>query len=286
MTLANYTFQLTTTGVVLNADTISVPFIDIDRVSGLDSAPFRETIRDHEGADGGFFDAEFEKGREIILEGIAYCDTSTVESFMDTLKYNYSPVTSPLAFYFKGPGVEERIVFVKPRGVRYDWERLRRTGMTAIQFLLFAEDPRIYSSDLVSGTLPFGSITINGIGFNMGFNIDFGGGQVPASAVLSVGGNRPTPVVFTVNGPVTDPVITNETTDSVLAFKNIQLIAGQELAIDTGNRTVLLDGISNVRSKLVDPDWFLLVPGDNFIGFGAATGTSSTLDYAFRNAWR
>jgi len=96
--LADYTFQLDS-GVVLNTDTL--PFVDVQRVVGLDSAPYRETIRDHEGTDGGYIDAEFETGREVIVEGIAYCDVDNAETFFDSLKQNYAPVTTPIPFVLR-----------------------------------------------------------------------------------------------------------------------------------------------------------------------------------------
>jgi len=162
--LSDYEFQLGDTGVRLNSGS-TVPFVDISKVSGLDNAPYRETIRDHEGADGGFIDAEFEKGRDIILEGMVYGDLTNVESILDSLKLNFAPVTSPIPFYIKPGTVNERLVFVKSRGARYDWDTARRIGCTEIQFLLFAEDPRIYDANLSSVIIGFGGIAGNGLAF-------------------------------------------------------------------------------------------------------------------------
>jgi hypothetical protein len=39
------TFKLTDTGVVLNSSVVQ-PFVDITKVTGLDSAPYRTTERD------------------------------------------------------------------------------------------------------------------------------------------------------------------------------------------------------------------------------------------------
>jgi hypothetical protein len=165
MPLSDLTFRLGDTGVVLNDDSLSFPFIDIDKVTGFDSAPFRETIRDHEGADGGFMDAEFETGREIILEGTVYCEIGTEETFLDSIKYNYAPSTVLIPFYLKAPGVNERVIFVKPRGVSYDWDILRRIGQTAIQFKMYAEDPRIYDNSLINVSIPYGGAATTGFGF-------------------------------------------------------------------------------------------------------------------------
>lgn len=164
MPLNDYEFKLNDNGVILNGDG-SIPFVDIKKVVGLDSAPYRETVRDHEGTDGGFFDAEFEKGREVILEGSIFTDSSSVEPYLDSLKENFEPVLSPVPFYFKSTGVDERVIFVKSRGVRFDWEMARRIGITYAQFLMYAEDPRIYDNEILSVAIPFGGPATTGFEF-------------------------------------------------------------------------------------------------------------------------
>lgn len=282
--LGDYELQLDTSGVRLNSGS-TTPFVDIEKVSGLDSAPYRETIRDHEGADGGFIDAEFEKGRDIIVEGTIYAAISNVEDYLDDLKANFAPVQTPIPFYFKPGTVDERVIFVKPRGVRYDWDTARRLGMTSAQFLMFAEDPRIYTNLLQSITIAYGGDSGLGLAFSAGFNIDFGGGATPAGSNVTNSGNRATPVVFTITGPVTNPIIFNNTTSNAMRF-TIVLGAADTLTIDTGNRTVYLNGNQNRRNTLTTPDWFLLEPGVNSITYAGLSGTGSTLNIQFRSAWR
>lgn len=282
MPLAEDTFQLDT-GPVLNADSV-LPFIDISRVSGLDSAPFRETIRDHEGVDGGFIDAEFERGREIILEGTVYSTVTLIEPFLDELKENFAPRTAPIPFAFKTAGVEERVVFVKPRGCRYSWEAARRTGMTPIQFLMYAEDPRIYDNNLESVVIPFGGAATTGFGFNFGFNLSFGATVPPSGGTVTNNGNRPTPAILTIDGPVVDPRVQNATAGLTLEFF-IMLGSGEFLTIDLANRTVTLNGTTNRRDALIGPGWFFFDPGDSFVTFGGSSGSGS-LTIEYRSAWR
>lgn len=283
MTVDDYEFQLDT-GVLLNSD-VDFPFVDVDRVAGLDSPPFRETTRDHEGTDGGFIDAEFEKGRDIILEGTVYADAATIEDYLDDIKFNYAPVTNPIPFYLKPPGVDERVIFVKPRGARYDWDTARRLGMTRIQFMMFAEDPRIYTNTLITTIIDFGGDAGIGFGFDLEFDLDFGGGATPGGANVVNDGNRPAPCILVINGPIINPIIYNSTTGNNLAFE-IELGATDTLTIDTNNRTVYLNGNINRRNTLTNPDWFFIVPGTNQLSFGGQSGTGSTLTVTFRSAWR
>lgn len=118
-----------------------------------------------------------------------------------------------------------------------------------------------------------------------GFNLDFGGGQVPTGGVVVNAGNRPTPAVFTIAGPIDNPIIANDTLSKTLAFQ-ISLSASETLVIDTINKTVLLNGVTNRRSTLIAPTWFLLAPGGNFIRFGGSSAGAPTLTVQYRSAWR
>jgi hypothetical protein len=282
MVLADHTFQLDT-GPILNTDSIT-PFFDVERVPGLDSPPFRETIRDHEGTDGGFIDAEFERGREVTIEGTAYSDVGSVEDYLDQLKENFAPRQSPIPFVFKPPGVAERVLFVKPRGARYDWELARRTGTTPVQLMMYAEDPRIYDNLLQEVVVPFGGLATTGFGFNFGFNLSFGAVVPPSGGTVVNAGNRPTPAILEIAGPVVDPRVVNTTDSRSLEFF-ITLISGDVLTVDLVNRTVVLNGTVNKRNSLIVPQWFLFNKGTTFVTFGGASG-SGTLTIKFRNAWR
>lgn len=279
------TFMLGDDGVILNTDTSGIPFVDVISVVGLDNAPYRETRREHEGTDGGFMDAEFERGRDVVINADIYADTGTMESYLDSLKYNYAPSRVLIPFYFKAPGVDERLLYVKPLGFKYDWEQLRRTGRARAQFRLFAEDPRIYTALESSTDIAFSAGALTGFGFNLDFNLSFGGAASTDGAFVNNTGNRPTPPTFTITGPCTSPSIRDETYGNILAF-NITLLTGETLVIDTQYRTVRLNGTTNRRNTMTNFDWFFLNPGETFIRYGATTGTGSSLNVSFRSAWR
>ncbi len=288
MTLTeNYTFQLSDTGVVLNGTSVT-PFVDITRVVGLDSAPYRETIRDHEGYDGGFMDASLEKGREVLLEGDVYASPGSVETYLDSLKANFAPVSNPIPFYLLSEGsVANRLLFVKPRGAHYEWSSERRTGRVPIQFTMYAEDPRVYDSVLNSATISFGATVSNGFGFPLGFPFGFGGTSGASDGVaITNSGNRPTPAVLTITGPVDQPQVINDTVSLTLQFA-ITLTSVDTLTIDLGTHAVTLNGTANRRGTLVAPNWFLIQPGSNFIRFRGASGSApSSLTIQYRSAWR
>lgn len=279
------TFMLGDSGVILNADSSGLPFFDALIVSGLDSAPYRETRRDHEGADGGFMDAEYEKGRDIIISGEAYADPDSMEEYLDSLKSNYAPSTSLIPFYFKSPGVVERLALVKPLGCKYDWEQDRRMGKARVQVRMYAEDPRLYASTETSVDIPFAAGASSGFGFDLGFSFGFGGGSGSDGVFVTNSGNRSTPPVFTITGPCSNPSIRDETYGHSLQF-SIDLAAGETLVIDTKYKTVRLNGTVNRRGALTNSDWFFLEPGQTFLRYNAITGTGSSLNVRFKSAWR
>lgn len=282
----DFTYKLGDTGVVLNPDDITPPFVDITTLRGFDSAPIRTTERDHEGTDGGFMDAEFEKGRPIFLEGMAYADGLSVETFLDSLKENWAPSRTLVPLYFKKPGIDERLFFVKPLGCRYDVEQIRRVGCTNIQFEAYAEDPRAYGSVLQSTPIDLGATVGDGFGFPLGF--PFGFGSLPSTddgVYVENLGNRPAPVRFTISGPVTTPRIINDTLSKELKF-NITLAADETLVVDTQYRSVLLNGTVNRRTVLEEPNWFFLQKGLNFIRYRAALDSASSMIIEYRHAWR
>lgn len=287
MTLTDdFSFMLGDSGLVLNPDdNDTLPFVDIIRVTGLDNAPYRETERDHEGVDGGFLDAEFEKGRPVILEGSAYGEPFFLIPFLESLKENYSPSTTLIPFYFKLPSLPERVMFVKPRGCRYDIDTAIRHGETPIQFQVYAEDPRQYSSDLSTYVIPWTQAATDGFGFNLAFSFGFGAAGSSDGLEIVIGGSRPTPAIMTITGPVDTPRIVNDTLGKTMLF-NTTLSNTDVLTIDTANRTVKLNNSVSRRSALAEPTWFFLEPGSQFIRYQGVTGSGSFLTIQFRNAWR
>jgi hypothetical protein len=284
-----FSYKLGDTGTVLNPnDTSVLPFVDITKVSGLDSPEFRTTERDHEGTDGGFLDAEFEKMRTLTLEGQVIGGSDAVEALLDQLKANWAPRRTSIPFYYSHPGASDRVIFVKPLGVRFDYDTLRRIGSCDVQFMCQAEDPRIYDAVLQTLNLAQGAAITTGIAFSLDLaapGFSFGAAADPNQTNVYNGGNRPSPAVITIPGPVTNPIIYNDTTSNVLQFQ-IDVAGGDSLVIDLAYRTVKLNGSVSRRATLLAPDWFLLQPGDNFLRYRANTvgGTAATV--AFRNAWR
>lgn len=281
--LDNYEYQFGDAGQLLNQTqaytTADLPFIDITKVSGLDSGEFRSASHDHEGVDGGYLDSEFQTMRTIVLEGTLYADPDDPETVCDALKYDFRPVRDPQPFYFKFPNKAVRKVYAKGQGCKYDLETLRRTGQTALQLQLIAETPYIYDADPISGNGNLGAID-PGIGFDMAFDMGFGGLSVPANGVplLNSGNHRAYPVVV-LGGQLDQPMLVDSATGNVIRL-NISLGINDLLEVDMFKHTVHLNGVTNRRNTIIGrPQWFYVDPSvqTTIFMFGASSSSTGSI---------
>jgi hypothetical protein len=282
---SDLTYQFKDAGVLLNQDTPSFPFFDVEKIVGLDSAQGRLTLRDQEGMDGGNVDAEFETTRTIVISGTAYGTTDTIELYLDNLKENFGLDNTTYPFYFKHPGVTERVLFCKPGGMRYDIDMARRSGYTVCDITLYAEDPVIYENNLRTYNLTLPAASATGRGYNKSYNFGYGG--LSASGIYNIYnyGNRPAPGTITLPGPVINPRIVHLGKALELKF-NTEILAGDYYVIDLRRHTVLLNGTANRRSTLEAPNWFLFDKGNNDVQYTAGTSTASVATIALRSAYR
>ena len=66
----------------------------------------------------------------------------------------------------------------------------------------------------------------------------------------------------------------------------IELTASDFLEIALYNRTVRLNGTALRRGSLLEPNWFMLEVGDNFLQYRADTSGNPAASISYRNAWR
>lgn len=288
MALDDFTCKLGSTGYVLNDDPVLADdsYVDIYSFKGFDSAPPRLSEHDHEGTDGGFVDAEFDKARPISLEGVLFSTCDEAMGVLDTLKKNWSLSSTEVPLYIKWPGLGERLINVKPLGCRFDIDTAIRTGRTSVLFQAIAEDPRFYDVTQITVNVPLVSIVFTGRGYSKSYNFGYGSTTAVAEGrTITNFGNRKAPATIRINGPSVNPTIIHDTTSSQLDF-TITIPSGQYLDIDLRTHTVRLNGTANRRTALKAPNWFLLHPGNNFIRYQAESGSSgSSADVIYRSAW-
>jgi hypothetical protein len=290
----DYTFQYKDDGIILNGDIDpsdpTLPFVDVTGVTGLDSGEFRVQDRTYEGGDGGFMDSGFKDMRVVVISATIYGD----ESYLEQLRANWKPFkrgengfVGGYPFYYSADGLYRKVIG-RSLGMQYDWAQLRRTGRTEAQFQLKCEDPTIYdAATKESQHLSLLPITVSGYGYPRGYPRTYGGGLSGGGGVnVSNNGTAISYPQITINGPCDNPYIINDSwpTQTLPRIKLAgSLGVGDQIVIDMLYRTIRLNGTANRRNWISPPyDWWGLLPGDNFIRFGADTlsGAEAYLTYS------
>jgi hypothetical protein len=275
--LTDYTFAFGETGTVLNTDSIGLPFVDVTQVSGLDTAPLRTSVSERHGKDGTHIDSRFASSRTIVVDGTLYTDSSDPDSLLDSLRRDYaSDAIRP--FYFQLPGRPLRFVNCQGGGAVYDVSQTRRQGVTPVQFVLLAEDPYIYDYPSQQGVINVPTVIAVGTGFNMAFNVGFGGGIPTNSATVGNSGTHTAYPTITIQGPVTNPVLTDGF--GITMAMGITLAATDYLVIDCRQKSIVLNGQASRRNVMSGLQWFSVpggMPETIFFSADAGTGSATVL---------
>jgi hypothetical protein len=280
--LTDFTLQFGNSGVLLNnAPTdFYTPIIDVVKVTGLDSAPFRTSTKALDGRDGGIVEAEFLNVRTIVITGNIYGQgNNPIGPYLDALKANYAPSKVDTPLYIKEPGNAQRQVFCKSLGFKYDWDQTYRTNSTAYQITLAAADPVVYGTITRQSNGTSASGSFPGTGFNIGFNMGFGGPYVPASLIVVNQGNKTVGGYITVTGSGTNVRIVNNNTGKVLST-NLTISTSDTLIFDLYQRRVTLNGVSR-RGSVTAENWFQFPPGQTVLQMQVDSGSisASSLNY-------
>lgn len=195
-----------------------------------------------------------------------------------------SAVDAELRFVLGGT---EFLMRGRPRMVEPDLT-LINSGKSITQAAFVALDPFIYAgAETVAG--PTGLPTFTG-GLLVPFTVPFTVDGVLASGFLDLTntGTADTPLAIRLDGPVTDPSVTLQRTDGIVQTLRFEfdLGAGEWLDIDTGARTVLLNGAASRRGQTTG-DFPILPPGTHRILFraGGVLNLIAQMTVTFRSAW-
>lgn len=259
---------------------------DLVSVSGLLDLPELRSsdlllLRRH----GAYAGEDFLAPRTITLELSIFADTDAdMELRMAEFLAAFAVgAESPLQFQLPGVagGVAARVwARTKRRNVVMDLEYVYGVAKASVQ--LVATDPRIYVE--VEDTGSTGMREINtGHTFNVEFPLVFAGEPADGVVELVNAGGFDAPVLFRIDGPVSNPSITNETTGQTISFTT-SVADGEYLLVDTAARSVLLNGTAS-RYNTIDAAsvWFDLAPGTNSILF---TGQVFDPDALLTATWR
>lgn len=272
-------------GIVLGGDG---PY-GITGVEGLADQPDMVTSdRGQLRRDGMTPGDDFLGGRSIVVGiEVTASEYVTFNEAMSDLQRALSPgIERGMVFQIPGVAQGERaLVLCRPRKRKISIDQTYGIGKLAYATVeFFATDPRVYLAEIetASSGLPSNA---GGMTFPMTFPLTFGASASGGTVLVDNQGTYSTPVVFRLDGPVTNPRISNLTTGQTLDL-TIDIVAGDHLILDSRSRAVLLNSTASRYLALTgSSDWFDLAPGVNEITFRAETSTPSTLGISFRSAW-
>jgi hypothetical protein len=258
--------------------------VHVIAVEGLDDLPpvrADDVLRplDH-GAWGG---SELSGVREVVLDlGLRGATPEDLDVLVKACQSAFTVGSEDLALVVRD-GAETVFGRVRRRALPYDASTLARFGRCVVEFA--CPDPRVFGPEATASTgLPS---TPAGTGFNLGFNVGFGGaGQSGATAVLPNDGNTDGLLAVTFNaGTAALASPTLEQYGRGLLRVTGTLSAGDTLTIDPRERVVLLNGAPRYDLVSLDSTWPTLPPGGATYRFTASTtGTDATMTVTGRSA--
>lgn len=147
-----------------------------------------------------------------------------------------------------------------------------------------APDFRFYSQTLHEDSMAESQIE-GGTSIPTPVPIDFDGSGSSGGLNIVNLGNEDTPISFTIKGPGEGFTVRNDTTQKQFRI-NYAISVGDEIVIDTKNKTVLLNGTYNIYSALEGYFWEL-VSGTNRIFFIADSDAdeNTLLEMRWRDAY-
>jgi hypothetical protein len=175
-------------------------------------------------------------------------------------------------------------VRVVDRHIDLDYAYTRHLAACSITF--WATDPRLYDSATQTTiiTLPLYNA---GAAWPIVWPTSWGATSTVGTTSVNNAGTFETRPQLVLQGPVTNPTITNITTGQFMTFQGLTMGAGDQLIVDMKAHTAILNGTTNERGLLTAASqWWTLAPGNTTIQYTAnSTLTGSTLTVNWNSAW-
>lgn len=261
-------------------------------LSGLESPEDRLDAYDRPGRHGQTVANALYGGRPISIQGSIRGSGATDAAkqadyrlqrqlFIQASSHQYDANGNPIPRILKLTdltGAQYRVSVIKQKLTMPDANPTMGTWMLDLR----ATDWRIYAETLntISISLP----QSGGVTFPIIFPITFGSSSGGSSTVNNYG-TVDSPPVITINGPVINPIISNDSTGEKIGL-NLTLVSGDSVVIDTGNTTILQGNATNrMGYKNTGSTFWSLNPGDNAIRFSADAYDVGTAVIAYRSAF-
>ena len=282
-TLNNYSFAFN--NFVFGGSASPYQITGVDGLEMLPDLRVQDTDRGY--LDGMFSGRDFLAGRYITIQMLITGDgTNSAQTNYNLLQAALLPQqsgTTPLQFQLSAAGTLQR-VNARVRKSRTFIDPDYTYGLIRAQYEFFCPDPNYYDDTLQSALMtPTQAL---GRTYNRVYDLTFGGGSQTGTASITNNGWATTYPTITVDGPVTNLVLGNLTSNDYLYFSTT-MGAADVLVVDLYARTITLNG-NPARNLLKGGSaWFAAEPGLNsfyFTGQAVVSGTTMAT-VTWRNAY-
>lgn len=232
-------------------------------VSGIDFPAIRLASQDKPGEHGAILSNQLYGGRQVHLTGIVWGDTVSsynsrrraLQACIRIVKNNF--ISLPLLCQFVTDDGLSLQFYCYASQFQLDEQEVTHGNYL---MGLFAPDPNLYNQSTTTHSIAVGGAT-----------------------TFADNGDANTYPVFTFNGPLTNPIITNAATGETFKLNEV-IVTGHSVVVDMQNKTIVLDGTTNEMQAFdINNTWISLVPGNNSISL-AATGAGN-VSGTYRDAW-
>jgi len=257
-------------------------------VDGLESLPNIRNQDDNRGyADGMFTGNDFLSGRTVTITINTFASTGySAQANFNLLQAALLPQTSgttPLQFQLSAAGGLQRLN-ARVRTNKTVVDPNYTYGYITSQYTFFCADPRYYDDTLQTATLAVGNPL--GRQYNRTYNLSYGGGSSTLTTTVNNAGWATTYPVITLNGPITNPTLGNNTQGTYITIQGTYANT-DTIVIDLDQKLITLNG-SPARNLINGgSNWFSAPPGNNSF-FLAGTGTligTTAATITWRNAY-
>jgi hypothetical protein len=250
----------------------------IQSVDGLEALPGIRNQDDNRGYhDGMFTGRDFLNGRTISIIFNTFGNANgSAQTNYNTIQRTLLPQTSGTTpLYFKMPNIptSEQFIQARVRALRTTVDPNYTYGYITSQVEFFCPDPNYYNNNLQTAVMAISPAL--GRTYNREFNYTYGGGSSTVTTTISNIGWATTYPIITINGPITNPIVGNQTTGNTLYFSGTYS-SSDILEIDLYNQLITLNG-APARNLLISGTWFAAPPGNSlffFTGTGTLAGTT------------
>jgi len=150
-------------------------------------------------------------------------------------------------------------------------------GIASVSIQFTASDPRKYSTTSTMLSIGMPEVSSSGLVYPLEYPLDYGTASSTGAGSFNNVGDAPLPCIWTITGPLDNPVVYNDTTGRFIELA-ITLAAGESVTIDTSDGSVILNGTTDrlyTKTVASSPISLMeLVPGNNALRASAASWSS------------